>query len=494
MDTWLKMATGILAASTAGVLTMLTLSHRGARDAVLQTFAEQQLDQAEQAAAQIAELESLINSGATSAMWSTEVHWDDLPAANDQLRRFWPEVFALQVSLRPYSAMPQLGSLHMRRADCPDCMVSPQRYALHTFLQPTDSPPLELRVEVPLAALGERLGTTRQGSTVWWAERDSGILLATADTRWIGTDLRTAAGECSDDFETMLHGAVSGTASYCWPNEDGSVQERIAGYRVVRFFDQETIVGVSASSDAVLAPMARAQHATIAAGVLITGSAILLVLLGRLEFRERTRQERAGALNTISALNSALEARDPYTQFHSENVSIYGRELARRLGLSEEEQEAVQLAGLMHDIGKIGICDGILNKPGRLTDQEYAHIQEHAVLGEQILCHLHWAGELAAAVGAHHEKMDGSGYPRGLCGDEIPLHSRIIAVADVFDALITDRPYREGMPLEKAVGIIEEMCGSHLDPTVVAAFREDPVKLLRLGRGVRMSKPARLTA
>lgn len=463
------------------MLWALRSSALNASVAMLEMFMVQQQEQAEQAAERLADLEQQIRDAIASELWDQSVDWSNPEAALERLKARLPSRYALTTALRTPNAR-LLGSLAPR--DCPTCLIDRKILPLSAEI-PSGDEGWALYLDLPLITIGDQLGLTRQGSHVWWATQDGGQLLAALDEQWIGTDLRAASGECLDAFERVLHAPpnTSGTARYCWP-EDGVPIERTAGYQTFTFFGIDTVIGVSAFSRDVLAPMEASYRATLFAASLICGLSILIVLLNIRAFRARTAQERTDALNTISALNSALEARDPYTRFHSENVSLYGQELARRMGLPEPIQEAVRLAGLMHDIGKIGICDGVLNKPGRLTPEERKAIERHAEIGEHILCHLSWAGDLAKDVGAHHEKLDGTGYPRGLQGEEIPLNARIIAVADVFDALVTDRPYRAGMPLPKVLLIIEEMTGNHLDKTVVDALMQDPIGLLRMGRGV----------
>lgn len=463
----------VLLASTGGVLSLLADNHAEARATLLEMYATQQQDQAALASRQLEVIKQQIRDDISRLLW----------------QETWEEPLSSRLSAASGSAAVTLVSM-------PGAVPGPMRAVVdRALLRSERSLPVVLPIgegqaiqtSLSMVWLSELLGTTRQGSDVWLATRD-GTLLASANHKWIGADLVASAGACGEAFSALLD-AERGTLSYCWPDSSQSTPattERIAGFEGVTFFGLEAVVGVSAESAVLSVPLATSERTTRQIALLATGSTLLLLLLGSLELRAQRRRERTDALNTLGALNSALEARDPYTCFHSENVSVYAQELARRMGLSAREQEQVRIAGLMHDIGKIGICDAVLNKPGRLTPEERAEIERHAELGEHILCHLSWAGDLAAAVGAHHERMDGTGYPRGLCGEEIPLHARIVAVADVFDALITDRPYRAGMPLPKVVQIITEMSGEHLDPEIVTVLLDDPASLLSMGRGVRM--------
>ncbi|WP_206028683.1 HD-GYP domain-containing protein [Thalassoroseus pseudoceratinae] len=181
-------------------------------------------------------------------------------------------------------------------------------------------------------------------------------------------------------------------------------------------------------------------------------------------------------LNTIRTLVNAVDARDPYTRGHSERVALTSRRLAEQLGLSTKECEEIYVAGLLHDIGKIGVPDRVLSKPGHLTDEEFELIKQHPTIGCQILRGLGEFAYVLPGVRYHHEAWDGSGYPDGLAGDAIPFIARIIAVADSYDAMTSNRPYRNGMPIEKAERILRENVGVQWDEKVVEAYfqiRED---------------------
>lgn len=174
----------------------------------------------------------------------------------------------------------------------------------------------------------------------------------------------------------------------------------------------------------------------------------------------------------IRALVASVEARDLYTRGHSERVTAYSLAISDVLGLPAREREIIELSGLLHDVGKIGVPENVLNKPGKLTDEEFDIIKLHPVQGEEIVrnIHHHYIDEVADSVRHHHERWDGKGYPDGGEADDICMISRILAVADAYDAMTSDRPYRKGFPGEKAVGIIKEVAGSQLDPVMVEAF------------------------
>lgn len=181
------------------------------------------------------------------------------------------------------------------------------------------------------------------------------------------------------------------------------------------------------------------------------------------------RLEKAG-LSFASALVAALDARDRYTAGHSAAVAVYARDIAERLGLPEEDQQLVHLAGLVHDIGKVGLPAGLLEKPGPLTLEERRVMEEHSAIGERILSKVEDYAVIAKIVRHHHERMDGNGYPDGLSGDEIPLVSRILAVADAYNAMTSGRPYRDAMPSRVARMRLAQAVDSQFDTGVVAAF------------------------
>lgn len=179
--------------------------------------------------------------------------------------------------------------------------------------------------------------------------------------------------------------------------------------------------------------------------------------------------ERAN-LSFAAALVATLDARDRYTAGHSAAVAVYSRDIASRMGLDGAAQQQIHLAGLVHDIGKIGLPPGLLEKPGPLSLDERRVMQEHPVIGERILANVNTYREIASVVRSHHERVDGNGYPDGLAAEEIPLLSRIIAVADAYNAMTSDRPYREAMPSRVARMRLAQAVGSQFDTSVVAAF------------------------
>lgn len=190
------------------------------------------------------------------------------------------------------------------------------------------------------------------------------------------------------------------------------------------------------------------------------------------EVKKATAEILAREKDAILRLSRAAEFRDPETGAHLLRMSHYAQLIAARMGLPEQEQELLLEASPMHDIGKVGIPDAILLKPGRLEETEFVVMKRHATIGHEILAGsssrlMQAAAEIALT---HHEKFDGSGYPNGLSGDDIPLFGRIVAVADVFDALTSERPYKKPWPPEKARELLCEASGHHFDPRCIDAF------------------------
>lgn len=182
-------------------------------------------------------------------------------------------------------------------------------------------------------------------------------------------------------------------------------------------------------------------------------------------------QEKA-QIGTIKALLTTLNAKDHYTAGHSLRVADYSVKIGEKMGLPDTQLQILRESALFHDIGKIGIAESILNKPGKFTDEEYEIMKKHSVIGAEIVSSFEHLQQHAKIIKYHHERVDGAGYPDGLRGPEIPLESRILAVADTYDALTSNRPYRPGMPKEKAIEIITKVKNSQLDSAVVQFFQE----------------------
>ena len=180
---------------------------------------------------------------------------------------------------------------------------------------------------------------------------------------------------------------------------------------------------------------------------------------------------------SITTFANALDAKDPYTEGHSERVSAYSTRLARELGLPEEEIDNIRLVALLHDIGKIGVPDSVLKKPGRLTDEEFGLMKQHTVVGSEIIKDINSIPGVVIGARYHHERYDGRGYPDGLKGEEIPFIARIIAVADAFDAMTSNRIYRKHLSTEQVMSELEKGAGSQFDPAIARLL----VDLLKSG-------------
>ena len=209
------------------------------------------------------------------------------------------------------------------------------------------------------------------------------------------------------------------------------------------------------------------EFGTVEASLLNSIGAILGIHAGN---RELYRQQAEFLASVVRALTSAIDAKDPYTCGHSDRVARIAVCLARELECDSASLNTLYMAGLLHDIGKIGIDDNVLRKPGRLTDAEFEHIKLHPELGYKILADIKQLQDVLPVVLHHHEQWDGRGYPHGLKGEKSPILARITAVADAYDAMTSDRPYRKGMPVERVEEIFREGAGQQWDQQVIDAF------------------------
>ena len=197
------------------------------------------------------------------------------------------------------------------------------------------------------------------------------------------------------------------------------------------------------------------------------------------ELAEKNEELQRLFISAIESIVLALQAKDEYTEGHSRRVSSHAIAIAEELSLSDEEVENIRLAALLHDIGKVGAKESILNKPGKLTDEEGDHIRTHPLIAASILEPITPLRDIIAYIKHVHESYDGGGYPDGLVGEEIPLGARIVAVADVFDAMISPRPYRPAMEEDAVLDHLRDEAGKQFDPAVVEAF----LKIQGLERG-----------
>jgi putative nucleotidyltransferase with HDIG domain len=205
--------------------------------------------------------------------------------------------------------------------------------------------------------------------------------------------------------------------------------------------------------------------------------------LGRLDDARKHAQETSALhLRTIESLALAIEAKDHTTHDHLQRVQVYAIEIAKELKLSDTELQAVRAASLLHDIGKIAVPEHIICKPGKLTPEEFEQMKVHPVVGAEILTRAQFPYPVAPIVRSHHEKWDGSGYPDGLKGTEIPIGARILSAVDCLDALASDRQYRRALPLDKAMEMVAEQAGKAFDPEVVRILQKSYIKLEQLAR------------
>jgi putative nucleotidyltransferase with HDIG domain len=186
--------------------------------------------------------------------------------------------------------------------------------------------------------------------------------------------------------------------------------------------------------------------------------------------KEAAEENRELFIGSIRMLAAAIDEKDPYTRGHSGRVAKYSTIIAQELGLSDQELDTLRISALLHDVGKIGVEDRVLKKPGALTPEEFTLMKQHTVKGANIMRPVSQLKDMLPGIELHHEHVDGRGYPHGLAGDEIPLMARIIAVADTLDAMTTNRPYQSAMEQDYAIERIRSLAGSKFDPRIVSAI------------------------
>lgn len=257
------------------------------------------------------------------------------------------------------------------------------------------------------------------------------------------------------------------------------------------------LIGIYFISSLVFKPDGPAGHMALTLLFLTACSGYLIyfcikegIILGRVK-RENmllNRKARYFYRGAIKSLSLVLEAKDRYYKGHDRRVTLYAMAMARELGLSKEHRELIYYVGLLHDIGKIGVSDCILTKTGRLTEEDWNKIKKHPEIGEIVVTPMEFLKEAGPIIRHHHERYDGSGYPDGLSGEHIPIVSRILAVADAYDAMTSTRPYRKTLTHEGAVAELKKNSGTQFDPKVMEAFlqsfarphtnigKEEPIK------------------
>src|SRR5580704_16192510 len=215
---------------------------------------------------------------------------------------------------------------------------------------------------------------------------------------------------------------------------------------------------------------------------------------GKLETEKKHAEQVSNLhMRTIEALALAIEAKDQTTGDHLQRVRVYAMELAKELGLSEDETEALRAASVLHDIGKLAVPEHIISKPGKLTPEEFDKMKIHPIVGAEILEQVNFPYPVVPIVRAHHEKWDGSGYPSGLAGEDIPIGARILAAVDCLDALASDRQYRKALPLHEAMAKVTSEAGISFDPRVVGILQRRYVELEKLAKQQPFQAPPKLS-
>ena len=289
-----------------------------------------------------------------------------------------------------------------------------------------------------------------------------------------------AAAPATLDVERAL------SAGRAVPVDTGSKVAVYAPYRSRRA--QVYVIAVDFAAVQLQATTRRGQVFSIAGIVSLVVCVSLVVLAAgtSLEFERRRRYAQAAFFGALNFMAEAIDMRDPYRAGHSRRVAAYSRQLAKAIDLDPDEIETIESGALLHDIGKIGVADAVLLKPGPLDVPERREITRHPSLGARLLGGVSSMTGVVPCVLHHHERIDGDGYPGRLRGDEIPLGARLIAVADSFDAMTTERPYRRAMPIEAAVAEIARVAGTQLDERLATVF----VDLAARGEIVLLEVPA----
>ena len=317
---------------------------------------------------------------------------------------------------------------------------------------------------LPVQALAIRLTPTHKTGSMGREARTEPVFLSYGDCPISGEELTKIIDHLEltpGQRPLILNRAAAATDGWPWP----AVQQLI----VVSLCEGTNCFGWLVALNHV----GGGEFGTVEASLLSSVAAILGIHSGNAELYQQQREFFAGV---VRALTSAIDAKDPYTCGHSDRVARVSVRLAEELGCDQKQVDTIYLSGLLHDVGKIGIDDNVLRKPGRLTKAEFEHIKTHTEIGHKILSDIQQLDEVLPVVLHHHEQWNGKGYPRGLAADDIPYLARIVAVADSFDAMGSDRPYRQGIPEEKIESILRDGAGQQWDAAVIEAFfcaRED---------------------
>jgi putative nucleotidyltransferase with HDIG domain len=305
-----------------------------------------------------------------------------------------------------------------------------------------------------------------------------------------GHETLEASAECSAEemklfaghSEPCVLGSGDERPQFLWP----LLRRGMSHFLMVPIFldgELAAVVSLGHSIDYEWTPEDRQQARSIAdqVGVALSNAALL-------------SQLRSSHWGTLTALAKAIDAKSPWTSGHSERVTSMAIKIAKEMGLQGREIDILHAGGLLHDIGKIGVPSEVLDKPGALTDDERRQIQEHVMIGVRILEPMPGFADMLPIVREHHEWFNGQGYPFGIAGDQISRHGRIFAVADVYDALVSDRPYRKGMHLTEVLEIIRNGAGRQFDPEMVEAFLRVVDKEMTTARAETSDEPATTAA
>ncbi|MFG6355202.1 MAG: response regulator [Acetatifactor sp.] len=320
---------------------------------------------------------------------------------------------------------------------------------------------LDISLET-LQRLTERINLNGHGYG-FIVDRD-GFVVAHSDSAEKGKEY----GEDADKKELISKVVASGGASF---------DMEIAGEKITVFSDRilnDWYVVMVVDNKGLYADLSRIMFQSVVMCLVVLGVIVLFCILEMnrtdrymVKLQESRRELEQLNDNIMQILAKTIDAKDKYTRGHSVRVANYSREIARRMGKSEKEQEKIYRAALLHDVGKIRIPDGIINKPGKLTDEEYAFIKLHPVAGYHILKSFSKDQLIATGAKFHHERYDGKGYPNGLVGENSPEHARIIGVADAYDAMASNRSYRSALPQDVIRGELVAGKGTQFDPRIV---------------------------
>lgn len=336
-----------------------------------------------------------------------------------------------------------------------------EKQADGSILVVDDEPPVNAILEGYLSRMGYSCITAESGSEALEKLREYPCALALCDIRMPGMDgieLLKRIKEYDEDVAVIMVTAVDNRQTAVEAMREGAYD-----YVIKPFHLEEVLISVRRALENRRLILERKDYQQS---------------LER-KVRERTREleEKHQELerlfrSTIESIVLTLHAKDEYTEDHSRRVSSRATAIARKLSLPDEEVENIRLAALLHDIGKVGTNESVLHKPGKLSDEEGAHMRSHPLVAASILEPIAALKGIIPYIKHVHEDYDGSGYPDGLKGEEIPLGARIIAVADVFDAMTTSRPYRRALDTEAVLAHLKEEAGKQFDPVVVEAFLE----------------------